>query len=100
VNISSVTDIARLRSLRELAAREREFLLNEITQARGLMQLIMKQRNGQRWTPADKAELSGHLKRLAQLSPYLVALALPGGFLLVPAFAWWLDRRRRRRRDA
>jgi len=87
---------AFIRSLRELTARERRFLTDEIVQVRGLMPLLMKPRNGQRWTQEDKRELSGHLRRLSSISRYLVVLAMPGGVLLLPALAWWLDRRRSR----
>jgi len=61
------------------------------------MPLLMKPRNKQRWTPEDKQELSTHLRRLSSISPYLVVLAMPGGILILPALAWWLDRRRNRR---
>ena len=97
MNISSAIEKARLRSLREFVARERELLLHEVNQVKGLMPLIMKQRNGQSWTPADKAELVRRLKGLSYLSRYLIVLALPGGFFILPVLAWWLDRRRRRR---
>ena len=86
-----------IRSLRELTARERRFLTDEIEQVRGLMPLLMKPRNGQRWTREDKQELRTHLWRLSSISHYLVVLAMPGGVLLLPALAWWLDRRRNRR---
>lgn len=56
----------------------------------------MKQRNKQRWTSEDKAELALHLKRLSDLSPYLIVVAMPCGLLMLPALAWWLDRRRNR----
>jgi hypothetical protein len=48
------------------------------------------------WTPEDREELRVHLRRLSSISPYLLVLALPGSFLLLPALAWWLDRRRNR----
>jgi len=60
------------------------------------MPLLMKPRNRQLWTPEDREELKVHLRRLSSISPYLLVLALPGSFLLVPALAWWLDRRRNR----
>lgn len=87
-----------LRSVRELTTREKQFLLAEILQVRGLMPLLMKPRNKQRWTPEDKTELVIHLKRLTRISPYLVVIAMPGGFFMLPALAWWLDRRRNRAR--
>src|SRR6266498_484609 len=76
--------------------RERQFLIGEILQVRGLMPLLMKPRNKQAWTPEDRAELAAHMKRLSSLSPYLVVLVMPGGFFLLPVLSWWLDRRRNR----
>ena len=86
-----------IKSLRELTARERRLLTEELMQVRGLMPLLMKPRNGQRWTREDKQELRAHLRRLSSISRYLVVLAMPGGVLLLPALSWWLDRRRSRR---
>ena len=76
--------------------RERQTLLAEVLQVRGLMPLLMKPRNKLPWTAEDKAELAVHLKRLTRLSPYLVVVIMPGGFFLLPVLAWWLDRRRNR----
>ena len=87
-----------LRSVMDLTAREKRFLLNEFTQVRGLMPLLMKQRNRQRWSPEDRAQIAQHLRRLTRISPYLAALVLPGGFFMLPVLAWWLDRRRGRAR--
>lgn len=84
------------KSLRELTAREREFMLKEVLQVAGLMPLLMKRRNKQQWSPEDKAQLGEYLKRLSHISPYLAVLVLPGGLLMLPALAWWLDRRRNR----
>ena len=92
--------IAAFRSVRDLTEREKRHLLQEILQVRGLMPLLMKQRNRGKWTLEDRAELRAHLRRLSDLSPYLVVLALPGSVLLLPALAWWLDRRRNRSRAA
>lgn len=88
--------VVAYRSIRELTDREKKHLLQEILHVRGLMPLLMKQRNEQMWTPEDKAELRVHLRRLSGISPYLVVLALPGSFLMLPVLAWWLDRRRNR----
>jgi len=77
--------------------RETQRILGELLSARGMMPLLMKARNGEQWTPAEKAELLGHLRRMAHLSPYLIGLLLPGSILFLPAYAWWLDRRRLKR---
>lgn len=90
--------LAFIRSVRDLTQREKQALLAEILQVRGLMPLLMKPRNKQRWTPEDKAELAVHIQRLSRISPYLVVLVMPGGFFMLPALAWWLDRRRNRKR--
>jgi hypothetical protein len=87
---------AGYRSACQLSEREKKHLLKEILQIRGLMPLLMKPRNKQPWTAEDKAELKVHLQRFSSLSPYLLVLALPGSVLLLPALAWWLDRRRNR----
>jgi hypothetical protein len=79
----------------ELQARERKFLLAEIMQVKGLMPLLMKPRNKQKWNPEDKAELRAHLKRLSHISPYIAVMILPGSFVMLPVLAWWLDRRRK-----
>ena len=80
----------------ELMERERKNMLAEILQVRGLMPLLMKPRNQLKWSHADKRELKMHLKRLSKMSPYLIVIVAPGGFFMLPAIAWWLDRRRGR----
>lgn len=82
-----------------LQERERKRLLAEMVQVKGLMPLLMKHRNGQRWTKEERAELRAHLRRLSDLSPYLVVVVLPGAPLTLPLLAWWLDRRRLQRQD-
>jgi hypothetical protein len=84
---------------RMLAAqnRERKQLLGEMVKMRGLMPLLMKPRNGERWTSAERADLRDQVRALAHLSPYLVVMVLPGSFIALPVLAWWLDRRRQNR---
>ena len=79
------------------AERERKYVLDQLSQVKGLMPLLMKRRNHGRWTPDDRAELRSQLARLGGLSWYLAMLLLPGGFVALPAVAWWLDRRRESR---
>lgn len=74
--------------------REAGRILTQLMATRGMMPLLMKSRNGQSWSAAEKAELLAYLRRMANLSPYLIALLLPGSVLLLPIYAWWLDRRR------
>ncbi len=81
----------------ETMDRERKHMLAEIMEVRGLMPLLMKPRNRQKWTPQEKQELREHLRHLTKVSPYIAIIMLPGGFALLPALAWWLDRRRGRR---
>jgi hypothetical protein len=89
-----------IRSLWEVQNRERLRLWSEMSQVRGLMQLLMKQRNGYRWSDADRREIRLQLRKLAALSPYMVLFVSPGGFIALPVLAWWLDRRRQKRISA
>lgn len=82
-----------------LTVRERDRLIAEIAQVRGLMPLLMKPRNGEKWSPADKAELRLHCRRLRSISPYLVLSMVPGSLVVLPILAWWLDRRCKRSTD-
>lgn len=77
--------------------RERKRLLGEMVKVRGLMPLLMKPRNGERWTSAERIALQEQLRALAYLSPYLLIVLLPGSFVALPLLAWWLDRRRQNR---
>lgn len=77
--------------------RERDYVLREVLKVKGLMPLLMKQRNGLRWSAAERRELKDTLKALSNISPYLITLAVPGSMLMLPMLAWWLDRRRGKR---
>ena len=79
--------------IQEAIQRERDRIRGEILNVDGLMPLLMKQRNGQRWTRSDLKQLYVYVKQLSAISPYVIALLLPGSFFLFPLLAWWLDRR-------
>lgn len=86
-----------VRRMLEAQQRERLLITAELAKVRGLMPLLMKRRNGGRWTVDERHQLIEQLHACAHLSPYLVVLAMPGSFLALPLLAWWLDRRRYRR---
>ena len=77
--------------------RERDAVLAETARVKGLMPLLMKHRDGHRWTREERQTLLAQMRAIAHLSPYLVVLVLPGSFVFLPVLAWWLDRRRERR---
>lgn len=72
-------------------------MLAEMSQVRGLTHLLMKQRNGYRWTDVDRKRIKVQLRKLVSLSPYLILFLAPGGFLALPVLAWWLDRNREKK---
>lgn len=82
---------------RGIVKREKKFLEDELARTQTLMPLLMKPRNGAKWTREEKRELVDHLKRLGGMGRYVALLLLPGGLALLPLLAWWLDRRRDRR---
>ncbi|MDO8595912.1 MAG: hypothetical protein Q7R45_04730 [Sulfuricaulis sp.] len=85
------------KAVRMLQQREKSRIRGEIAQVPGLMALLMKPRNGQKWTRAERAELRAQLRRLSRLGLYLMTAVIPGTSLTLPLLAWWLDRRQRQR---
>jgi hypothetical protein len=82
---------------REACRANRNFILEQVLEVKGLMQLLMKERNGQQWNAGEKQEIVRHLRHLSRLVPVLSLFLLPGGSLLLPMLACLLDRRKRRR---
>ena len=78
-------------------SREKNRLRAEIDQIRGAVQLLMKQRNGGKWTLEDRQEIKNILRSASSVSPYLLIWAIPGSMLILPFLAWHLDTRRKRR---
>lgn len=77
--------------------RQARQFIADVVRMRGLMPLLMKHRNGGTWTAEEKSQLLAQLRILSRVSPYLLFLLLPGSALLLPGYAWWLDRRRKPR---
>ena len=88
------TALRRLFASQKQQARE---FIADLVRMRGLMPLLMKHRNGGRWSTEEKRELLYQLRILSRVSPYLLFLLLPGSALLLPIYAWWLDHRRKSR---
>ena len=76
-------------------SREKRRLADEFAQIKGAMPLLMKQRNGGKWTPEEKQQLKKMLRSASSVSPYLFIWAIPGSMLLLPFMAWYLDKRRK-----
>jgi len=84
-------------NFKKLIIKNKEFILEEIFAVKGLMQLLMKQRNtNQEWTKEEIREIKTHLKNISKMVPALVIFLLPGGSLLLPFLAEILDRRKKR----
>ena len=61
-----------------------------------LVRVLFKPRNGEPWTREDRSFLRRELAALARRwAPGFFLFLLPGGMLLAPALAWYLDRRKR-----
>jgi hypothetical protein len=93
-----LSSLGRLfKATRTLHEREKSRIRGEIAQVPGLMALLMKPRNGQKRTRAERVELRAQLRRLSRLGLYLMSVVIPGSSVTLPLLAWWLDRRQRRR---
>lgn len=79
-------------------SREKNRLRKELSTIRDAVPLLMKQRNGEKWTQQERAELVRMLRSASAVSPYLLLMALPGSTLLLPFLAWHLDARRKKKR--
>jgi hypothetical protein len=75
--------------------RESRRLRDELAAMKGAWPLLMKQRNGGKWTPEEKARLKGMVRSASAVSPYLFIWAIPGSVVLLPFLAWYLDSRRK-----
>ncbi len=84
-------------SVRKMQESHRRYIRNELSQAQDLFPILMKHRNGQRWSTEERAALLRDLRALSNLSPYLIPLLLPGGVFMLPLVAWWMDHRRKKR---
>jgi hypothetical protein len=82
---------------RALHEREKSRIREEIARIPGLMTLLMKPRNGLKWTQKERRELQRQLRGLSRLSVYLALATLPFTSLTLPLVAWWLDRRHQKR---
>ena len=78
-------------------SREKNRMRKELVKIRGSMPLLMKPRNGSKWTTQDRQEIKGMLRSASAVYPYLIIWALPGSILLLPFLAWHLDARRKNR---
>lgn len=77
--------------------REKRRFRDELVQVKGAWPLLMKQRNGGKWTAREKIELKSMVRSASAVSPYLFIWAVPGSMLLLPFLAWFLDKQRKRR---
>jgi hypothetical protein len=78
-------------------SREKMRLRDELVLIKGAWPLLMKQRNGGKWTPEEKQELRAMIRSASSVSPYLFIWAIPGSVILLPFLAWYLDRKRKSR---
>ena len=78
-------------------SREKRRFRDELVQIKGAWPLLMKQRNGGKWTPEEKVELKTMVRSASSVSPYLFIWAIPGSMLLLPFLAWFLDKQRKRK---
>ncbi len=72
----------------------------KLRQFRVLMLSMLRLFGKLRWSTPDRATFRAIMVKLWRISPYLVVIALPGSLLILPALAWWLNRRRGGKRAA
>ncbi len=84
--------------LRGMAEKNKALILREGQFLNGFYVLLFKQINtGEKWTKDELKQLRGHFWHLAGYVPVLALFLLPGGSLLLPLLAEFLDRRKGQR---
>jgi hypothetical protein len=78
-------------------SREKLRMRDELARMKGAWPLLMKQRNGGKWTAEEKEQLKLMVRSASSVSPYLFIWAVPGSVVLLPLLAWFLDRQRKNR---
>jgi len=84
-------------NVRTMQENHRVYIRNELAHTRGSIPILMKHRNGGEWSAEERTILLRDLRTLSNLSPYLIPLLMPGGILMLPLVAWWMDNRRKKR---
>jgi uncharacterized membrane protein len=74
----------------------RERMHGRLGGVESLVAVLMKRRNGEEWTPEERAFMRRELAALARWLPALAIFLLPGSVVVLPLYAWLLDRRRSR----
>ena len=86
--------MAEMTYFNRVLRNNREFIIKEVLEVRGLMHLLMKNKGtGQHWTREEKKEIKLHLKNISKVVPVLTVFLLPGGSLLLPFLVDALDKR-------
>jgi hypothetical protein len=84
--------------LDNLFKRYKDIIYTEGQRMRGFLVLLMKRRNtGIPWSKEEKQEIRNHLRHISKVVPLLIIFLLPGGTILLPVLAFFLDRRRNKR---
>ena len=87
------------RYFKKLLMKNKDFMLSQVLAVKGLMQLLMKNRNtGEKWTKEESKEIRSHLRHISKMVPVIIVFLLPGGSLMLPFLAEVLDRRKTIRR--
>jgi hypothetical protein len=73
---------------KRLLLQNRDFIMKEVLEIKGFMDLILKHRTtGQSWTKDEKKKIKMHLKNISRAVPVIAIFLLPGGFFLLPFLA-------------
>ncbi len=72
----------------------RERMHGRLAGTASLVAVLMKRPNGQPWTREERAFLQSEMRAMARYLPALLLFLLPGSMVLLPLYAYLLDRRR------
>ncbi len=84
-----------------IRSMSKQKIISETREMKGFLQLLFKERNtGRNWTEQERNQIKRYLKRLSVSIPFLIVFIVPGGSILIPILAAFLDRRKTKRLQA
>ena len=79
--------------------REKNRLRSELAVMKGSVVWLGRQRRLGHWSVQERTHLRQVMRSASSVSPYLIIWVVPGSMLILPFLAWFIDHKRKTRRE-